>query len=90
MSQELIEAGANVRAAPPAKLRAIWIYLTVLATVFAVASLALGVAAYQGSQHAARQIEQLQRDTNDNLCNQQAYEGGTACEGGDANGGSGF
>lgn len=37
-------------------------------------------------QRDARQIEQLQADTNDNLCNQQAYSGGTTCVGGDGNG----
>jgi hypothetical protein len=39
-------------------------------------------------QSNAKKIEQLQVATNDNLCNQQAYSGGTNCVGGDANGGS--
>ena len=58
------------------------VYLVVLATVFAVASLALGVVSLVTSQHNAQRIEQLQRATNDNLCNRQAYAGGTVCEGG--------
>ena len=73
---------------PRAKLRGVWLYLAILATVYAVASLALGVVAYNASQSNARQIEQLQRATNDNLCNQAAYQGGITCQGGDANGGS--
>ncbi len=58
-----------------------------------VASLVLGVAIYARIQSNARtiqsnahNIEQLQTDTNDNLCNQQEYAGGAVCEGGDANG----
>jgi hypothetical protein len=73
---------------PRAKPHGVLIYLAVLATVYVVASLVLGVVNYQSAQSNARKIEQLQTDTNDNLCNQQAYEGGTNCEGGDANGGS--
>ena len=65
-------------------------YIAVLATVFAIAAIALLVSANNTAQTNARKIEQLQRDTNDNLCNQQAYEGGTQCEGGDASGGSAF
>jgi haloalkane dehalogenase len=58
-----------------------------------VASLVLGVVSYAAMQSNARTmqsnartIEQLQTDTNDNLCNQQEYEGGATCEGGDGNG----
>ena len=61
-------------------------YIAVLATVFAIAAIALLVSANSTAQSNAHKIEQLQRDTNDNLCNQQEYEGGTQCEGGDANG----
>ena len=79
---------ANVPPAPHAKLRGVWLYLAILATVYVVASLVLGVLSYTAMQNNARKIEQLQTDTNDNLCNQQAYQGGTTCQGGDANGGS--
>jgi flagellar basal body-associated protein FliL len=69
------------------KLRTILlVYIVALATVFAVVAIALLVSANHTAQTNAHRIEQLQRDTNDNLCNQQAYEGGTQCEGGDANG----
>lgn len=96
MSQpQVIEAAANVPPTPPAKLRGVWRYLAILATVYVVASLVLGVVTYAAMQSDARTmqdnartIEQLQTDTNDNLCNQQEYEGGATCEGGDANGGS--
>lgn len=96
MSQpQVIEAAANVPPTPHARLRGVWLYLTILATVYVVASLVLGVVSYAAMQSNARtmqsnarKIEQLQTDTNDNLCNQQAYDGGTTCEGGDANGGS--
>jgi hypothetical protein len=98
MSQpQVIEAAANVPPTPHAKLRGVWLYLAILATVYVVASLVLGVVSYasmqtnaRAMQSNARQIEQLQTDTNDNLCNQQAYQGGTNCVGGDANGGSGL
>lgn len=80
---------------PPAKPRGVLVYLAVLATVYVVASLVLGVLNYTTAQdnartmhNDARTIEQLQTDTNDNLCNQQAYSGGTNCVGGDGNGGS--
>jgi hypothetical protein len=80
---------------PPAKPRGVLVYLAVLATVYVVASLVLGVLNYTAAQGSARtmhndarKIEQLQTDTNDNLCNQQAYSGGASCQGGDANGGS--
>jgi hypothetical protein len=89
MSQpQVIEAAANVPPTPHAKLRGVWLYLAILATVYVVASLVLGVVSYSAMQSNARKIEQLQTDTNDNLCNQQAYQGGTTCIGGDANGGS--
>ena len=72
---------------------ALSLYLSILATVYVVASLVLGVVSYAAMQSNARTmqsnartIEQLQTDTNDNLCNQQEYEGGATCEGGDANG----
>jgi hypothetical protein len=95
MSQpQLTEAAANVPP-PRAKLRGVWLYLAILATVYVVASLVLGVVSYAAMQSNARtmqsnvrKIEQLQIDTNDNLCNQQAYSGGATCVGGDANGGS--
>lgn len=88
MSQpEVIEATAGVPPAPRAKLHPALVFLIIMATVYAVASFTLGVVAYQTSQHNAKRIEQLQIDTNDNLCNQQAYQGGTTCVGGDANGG---
>jgi hypothetical protein len=79
---------ASVPPTPHAKLQGVWLYLAILATVYVVASLTLGVVSYAATQSNARKIEQLQTDTNDNLCNQQEYEGGTTCEGGDANGGS--
>jgi hypothetical protein len=76
MSQpQMFEGAANVPPKPRAKLQGVWLYLAILATVYVVAT-----------QSNARKIEQLQMDTNDNLCNQQAYGGGTTCEGGDANG----
>jgi hypothetical protein len=91
---QMIEAAANVPPTPHAKLRGVWLYLAILATVYVVASLVLGVVSYAAMQSNARTmqsnartLEQLQTDTNDNLCNQQEYEGGTTCEGGDANGG---
>jgi len=90
---EMTEAAVNVPPTPHAKLQGVWLYLAILATVYVVASLVLGVISYAAMQSNARQmqsnarqIEQLQTDTNDNLCNQQEYEGGTICEGGDANG----
>jgi hypothetical protein len=64
----------------------VWLYLAILATVYVVASLVLGVLSYAAMQSNARQIEQLQTDTNDNLCNQQEYAGGATCVGGDGNG----
>lgn len=85
---QVIEAQANVPPTRRAKLHGAWLYLIILATVYVAASLVLGVVSYQATQNNARKIEQLQRDTNDNLCNQQAYQGGTVCEGGDANGGN--
>lgn len=96
MSQPpVIEGPTNASPTPPARLAGVWRYLAILATVYVVASLALGIVAIvaiQSNNHTmqsnARTIEQLQTDTNDNLCNQQAYDGGTNCEGGDANGGS--
>ena len=77
---------ANVPPTPHSKLQGVWLYLAILATVYVVASLVLGVVSYAAMQSHARQIEQLQTDTNDNLCNQQAYSGGTTCVGGDGNG----
>jgi hypothetical protein len=73
---------------PRTKPHGALVYLAILATVYVVTSLALGIVSYTATQSNARKIEQLQTDTNDNLCNQQAYDGGTTCEGGDANGGS--
>jgi len=98
MSQPyLMGPAANVpptpHAKPHAKLQGVWLYLAILATVYVVASLVLGVVGYaamqsnaRAMQQDARQIEQLQTDTNDNLCNQQEYQGGTVCVGGDGNG----
>ena len=79
---------APVPSTPRARLQGVWVYLAILATVYVVASLVLGVVSYEATQSNARKIEQLQTDTNDNLCNKQAYQGGTTCVGGDANGGS--
>ena len=80
---------ANVSPTPHAKLQGVWLYLAILAAVYVVASLALGVVSYAAMQSNARtmqsnarQIEQLQTDTNDNLCNQQEYAGGATCAGG--------
>ena len=84
---------ANVPPTPHAKLQGVRLYLAILATVYVVVSLVLGVVGYAAMQSNARtmqsnarQIEQLQTDTNDNLCNQQEYSGGTTCVGGDGNG----
>jgi hypothetical protein len=83
---QVIEGAANVPPTPRGKLQGVWLYLAILATVYVVASLVLGVVSYAAMQSNARTIEQLQTDTNDNLCNQQEYGGGATCEGGDANG----
>jgi len=87
-----LSASVPTRSARPAdaarQAAGVWIYLAILGTVYVVVSLTLGVAGYSATQSNARKIEQLQTDTNDNLCNQQAYQGGTTCVGGDANGGS--
>ena len=95
MSQPQVFDGANVPPKPSVKLQGVWLYLAILATVYVVASLVLGVISYAAMQSNARtmqsnahKIEQLQTETNDNRCNQQAYQGGTTCQGGDANGGS--
>jgi cell division protein FtsL len=73
------------------------IYLVVLATAFLIMSLAFQFANYSAMQANARTqdgnahiSQQLQIDTNDNLCNQQAYAADTnsTCQGGDSNGGS--
>ena len=85
---QAFQPAAPVPPTPRAKLHGVWIYLAILGTVYVVVSLTLGVAGYSATQSNARKIEQLQTDTNDNLCNQQAYQGGTTCVGGDANGGS--
>jgi hypothetical protein len=88
-------ATGTVPPLPPARRQGVLVYLAVLATVYVVVSLVLGVLNYTAAQSSARtmhddsrKIEQLQTDTNDNLCNQQAYQGGTNCIGGDTNGGS--
>jgi len=96
MSQsQAIEGGANLPPTPRPRLQGVWLYLAILATVYVVASLVLGVLSYASMQSNARTMqsnartmEQLQTDTNDNLCNQQEYAGGATCVGGDANGGS--
>ncbi|HEX4101400.1 MAG TPA: hypothetical protein VHY21_12815 [Pseudonocardiaceae bacterium] len=93
MSQpQVIDEAANVPPARRTRLRGVWLYLAILATVYVVASLVLGVVSYTAMrsdtrtiQSNAHQIEQLQTDTNDDLCNQQEYEDAT-CEGGDGNG----
>lgn len=92
---QAFQPGPPVPPPPRAKLQGVRLYLTVLATVYVVASLLLGILGYAAlqsntrtMQSNARTIEQLQTDTNDNLCNQQAYQGGTTRVGGDANGGS--
>lgn len=83
--------GTRDTARSDSRLRTILLaYIAVLATLFAIGAIALLVSANNTAQANARKIEQLQRDTNDNLCNQQAYDGGTQCEGGDANGGGSF
>ena len=50
----------------------------------------VGIASIQSANTTIRnqdqKIEQLQIDTNDNLCNQSAYSAGNVCEGGDGNG----
>lgn len=82
---------------PPRRIRpqGILVYITVMVTIYVVASLALSVTAYLSSQHNARTIEQLQRgsqqlqrgtqqlqrDTNHNLCEQQAYSQFATCAG---------
>jgi hypothetical protein len=94
MSQpEVTDGAADVPPARHVMLRGVWLYLAILATVYVVASLVLGVVSYAAMQSNtrtmqsnARRIEQLQTDTNDNLCNQQEYDGDTTCVGGDANG----
>ncbi len=86
MSHPQVSEGAIVPPKSPAKLQGVWLYLAILATVYVVASLVLGVVSYTATQSNAHKIEQLQIDTNDNLCNQQAYDGGTTCQGGDGNG----
>lgn len=70
--------------APRARLHGIWVYLAILATVFAVASVVLGVKGYQAMDRNTAQVvklEQLQRATNYNLCQQEAYGAGAVCEG---------
>jgi hypothetical protein len=93
--QPAFQPAGPVPPTPRPRLQGVRLYLTVLATVYVVASLVLGILCYaalqsnaQTMQSNARTIEQLQTDTNDNLCNQQEYTGSTSCEGGDANGGS--
>jgi hypothetical protein len=49
----MIEPGAHAAPTPHAKLRGVWVYLAILATVYAVGSLALGITAYQASQNKA-------------------------------------
>ena len=78
---------------PRQRPRGVQLYLVILATVFVVASLVLGVvgiAAVNSNTKAVKandqRIEQLQVDTNDNLCNQSAYSAGNTCQGGDGNG----
>jgi hypothetical protein len=85
---DMISEAPPLPAKPQAASRPVLIYLAILATVFTVGSLTLGVVAYIGSQHAAQRIErlqtisnQLQRDTNQNLCSQQAYGIGATCAG---------
>lgn len=96
MSQSQETAG-NVPSARNAKLTGVRLYFAILATIYVVASLVLGIVGVatiqndsQTMQSNSHKIEQLQKDTNDNLCNQQEYDGDAACEGGDANGGYGF
>lgn len=64
--------------------------LVIIAAIYAAGSLAVGVVSYEASQSNAQKIERLQTDTNDNLCNQSAYQGGVSCQGGDGNGVTGL
>jgi hypothetical protein len=78
---------------PPRKLKGWPLYLVIMGTAYVVVSLVLalvGIASFQSINQTVRtqdqKIEQLQVDTNDNLCNQSAYSAGNTCEGGDGNG----
>jgi hypothetical protein len=90
---EPLQHPTNHKKEPPRKLEGWPLYLAIIGTAYVVASLVLvlvGVASLQSINHTVRtqdqKIEQLQVDTNDNLCNQSAYSAGNTCEGGDGNG----
>ncbi len=77
----------------PKKLQGWPLYLVIIGTAYVVVSLVLalvGIASIQSANTTIRtqdqKIEQLQIDTNDNLCNQSNYSAGNVCEGGDGNG----
>jgi len=81
------------RPEPPRKLEGWPLYLVIIGTAYVVVSLVLavvGIASIQSANTTIRnqdqKIEQLQVDTNDNLCNQSEYSAGNTCEGGDGNG----
>jgi hypothetical protein len=81
------------RPEPPRKLEGWPRYLVVIGIAYVVASLVLalvGIASFQSINQTVRtqdqKIEQLQVDTNDNLCNQSEYSAGNTCQGGDGNG----
>lgn len=72
---------------PAAAIRQLRLILILILAVVAIGTVtAITLVATVNSQLA--RVEQLQTDTNDNLCNQSAYQGGTTCQGGDQNGGS--
>ena len=48
---------ANVPPTPHAKLQGVWLYLAILATVYVVASLVLGVVSYAAMQSNARTMQ---------------------------------
>ena len=90
---EPLQQPPNRKKEPPRKLEGWPLYLVIVGTVYVVVSLVLafvGIASFQSINQTVRtqdqKIEQLQVDTNDNLCNQSAYSAGNTCEGGDGNG----
>ena len=54
---------ANVPPTPHAKLQGVWLYLAILATVYVVASLVLGVVSYTVMQSNARRRSSSYRPT---------------------------
>jgi len=55
MSHPQVSEGAIVPSKPPAKLQGVWLYLAILATVYVVASLVLGVVSYTATQEQCPQ-----------------------------------